>query len=55
MVEVRTDGDSIIVEISSAGDNFAVDDSEPGVSNLIPQQVLELAKKVADLKTCGFC
>ena len=51
MVEVRTDGDSIIVEISSAGDNFAVDDSEPGVSNLIPQQVLELAKKVADLKT----
>ena len=51
MVEVRTDGDSIIVEISSAGDNFAVDNSEPGVSNLIPQQVLELAKKVADLKT----
>ena len=50
MVEVRTEGDNIIVEISSSGDNFPIDDSETGVSNLVPQQVLELAKKVADLK-----
>ena len=50
MVEVRTEGDNIIVEISSSGDNFPIDDSETGISNLVPQQVLELAKKVADLK-----
>jgi chemotaxis protein MotB len=50
MVEVRTEGDNIIVEISSSGDNFSIDDAETGVSNLVPQQVLELAKKVADLK-----
>ncbi len=50
MVEVTTDGDNIVIEIASSGENFSIDDSEAGISNLVPQQVLELAKKVSDLK-----
>jgi len=50
VVEVKTEGDNIVVEIASSAENFSIDDPEAGISNLVPQQILELAKKVSDLK-----
>lgn len=50
LVEVATEGEDIIVEILNSSDNQPIANTEPGMSNIIPQEVLEVAKKVSDLK-----
>ena len=50
LVEVATEGDNIVVEILNTANNQPIANTEPGMSNVIPQEVLEVAKKVSDLK-----
>ena len=51
LVEVKTDGEEIVVEIIQSGNNQETLESQTGLGNVIPQEVLEIAKKVSDLQT----
>ena len=51
IVAVKTDGEEIIVEIIQSGNNQETLESQIGLGNVVPQEVLEVAKKVSDLKT----
>ena len=50
LVEVATQGDNIVVEILNTANNQPIANTQPGMSNVVPQEVLEVAKKVSDLK-----
>ena len=50
LVEVATQGDNIIVEMLSSANNQPIANTEAGMSNIVPQEMLEVAKKVSDLK-----
>ena len=50
LVEVSTQGEEIIVEITESGSNQETLESQIGLGNLVPQEMLEVAKKVSDLK-----
>ena len=51
LVEVRVDGPEIIVEIVETGNKSEALESQIGLGNIVPQEVLEIAKKVSDLQT----
>ena len=51
LVEVKTDGDEIVIEIVQSGKNQEALESQIGLGNVVPQEVLEIAKKVSDLKS----
>ena len=50
LVEVATRGDNIIVEMLSSANNQPIANTQAGMSNIVPQEMLEVAKKVSDLK-----
>jgi len=51
LVEVKTDGDEIVIEIVQSGKSQEALESQIGLGNVVPQEVLEIAKKVSDLKS----
>ena len=51
LVEVKTQGEEIIVEVSESGSNQEALESQIGLGNIVPQEMLEIAKKISDLKT----
>ena len=51
LVEVRAEGAEIIVEIVETGNKSEALESQIGLGNIVPQEVLEIAKKVSDLQT----
>ena len=51
LVEVRVDGAEIIVEIVETGNKSEALESQIGLGNIVPEEVLEIAKKVSDLQT----
>ena len=51
LVQVRTEGAEIIVEIVETGNKSEALESQIGLGNIVPQEVLEIAKKVSDLQT----
>jgi len=50
LVKVKTEGEEIIVEIIQSGNNQETLNPKIGASNVVPQEVLEIAKKVSDLR-----
>ena len=51
LVEVNTQGEEIIVEVTESGSSQEALESQIGLGNLVPQEMLEIAKKISDLKT----
>ena len=51
LVEVNTQGEEIIVEVTESGSSQEALESQIGLGNLVPQEMLEIAKKITDLKT----
>ena len=51
LVEVNTQGEEIIVEVTESGSSHEALESQIGLGNLVPQEMLEIAKKISDLKT----
>jgi len=49
-VKVTTQGENIVVEMISQDQQQPISDNDNGLSNPVPQEVLDVAKKVADLK-----
>ncbi len=50
LVKVKTEGEEIIVEIIQSGNNQETINPQIGAGNVVPQEVLEIAKKVSDLR-----
>ena len=50
LVKVKTEGQEIIVEIIQSGNNQETLNPQIAAGNVVPQEVLEIAKKVSDLR-----
>ena len=51
LVQVKTKGNKIVVEVTQSGSNEVSLESQIGMGNIVPQEMLEIAKKISDLKT----
>jgi len=51
LVQINTQGEEIIVDVSESGSSQEPLESQIGLGNLVPQEMLEVAKKISDLKT----
>ena len=51
LVQVKTQGNEIVVVVTQSGSNDTTLESQIGMGNIVPQEMLEIAKKISNLKT----